>query len=196
MDFGDRERRLTAGERALGQRIFGNTIKWHQVRISNGAGVGDSIFTNAGIGQDTIHVTKRHYHKTRSIPDLLLVHELVHVWQATNHGLTGWGYKANSLVHQGYHESKSWVKCKLGFSCGPGRNGAYTYNRKLLGVVGWHHFSVEEQAQIVEDWYRRFRGNLGSQAARRDPAFRYVYWVLQKKHIMYFVYSLPPKKVP
>src|SRR3954463_1554941 len=153
------ERALSAPEKAVEQRVFGNTIKWDQVRISDGSGVGGSIFTNAGIGDDTIYVTKNNY---QAVPHQTLVHELTHVWQATNDGITGWGYKVSSLVHQGYHMAR-----------GSGRNAAYTYNPELLGVIGWGAFPAEEQAQIVEDWF-------ASGEKTSEPAFRYIYWCIRR----------------
>lgn len=160
IDLGTKERKLTGLELTVGKRVFQNSIKWHQLRITNGHGKGNSVFTNAGIGQDTMHMTNRYYNNP---PKDLLVHELTHVWQATNHGITGWGYKLNSLAHQGYHMIR-----------GNGRNAAYYYDRKLLGKDAWDDFSVEEQAQIVEDWF--VRGE-----KRSDPAFRYIHWCIRKK---------------
>ena len=159
IDLGDNERKLLPDELLVARRVFGNSIKWWQVRVSDGHGLGDSIFTNAGIGQDTMHVTKFHYAR---VPNDVLIHELVHVWQATNLGFTGWGYKANSILHQGYHTL-----------LGNTRNAAYTYNRARLGKDGFEDFSTEEQAQIVEDWF--IRGE-----HRNDPAFRYIHHCIRE----------------
>ena len=181
MNFGTLERKLTARELQVGRRVFQETIKWGQVRITDGSGSGDSVFTNAGIGQDTMHMTKRHYNNPS---DALLVHELTHIWQATNHGFTGLGYKLNSLAHQGYHMAKTWV------SGGKGRNAAYDYDRKLLGKDSWDDFSIEEQAQIVEDWF--VRGEKTS-----DPAFRYIHWCIRKKKFITGITSqVVPPEVP
>lgn len=159
IDTGKNSRKLTPNELAVGKRVFEDSINWGQVRISDGHGRGNSIFTNAGIGQDTIYVTKQFY---SAVPDDILVHELVHVWQGTNDGLTGWGYKLDSLAHQGYHTL-----------VGNGRNAAYTYDRAWLGLRGWGMFSAEEQAQVVEDWFKG--GEL-----KTDPAFRYIHWCIRK----------------
>lgn len=176
IDLGDKERKLLPDELDVGKRVFKGTIKWWQVRISNGHGQGNSIFTNAGIGQDTIHVTKTNYAK---VPNDILVHELAHVWQATNMGFTGWGYKVNSIAHQAYHMAR-----------GHGRNAAYTYDRKLLGERGWEAFSTEEQAQIVEDW---FAG--GEQ--KTDPAFRYIHHCIRNLRFHVGMFGMiPPPDVP
>jgi hypothetical protein len=181
MNFGTLERTLTSQELKVGRRVFQDTIKWSQVRITDGSGAGNSVFTNAGIGQDTIHMTKKHYNNP---PYPLLVHELTHVWQATNHGITGLGYKLNSLAHQGYHMARTKL---LG---GSGRNAAYTYDPKLLGKKGWGKFSVEEQAQIVEEWFKR-----GEKTS--DPAFRYIYWCIrEKKYITGPMANFVPPEVP
>ena len=159
IDFGDNDRSLLPEELLVGIRVFGGSINWGQVRINDGHGLDDSIYSNAGIGADRIYVTKAYYAR---VPNYILVHELVHVWQATNLGFTGWGYKLNSLAHQGYH--------KL---LGHGRNAAYTYDRSKLGKDGFEDFSTEEQAQIVEDWFSR-----GEQ--RTDPAFRYIHHCIRE----------------
>jgi hypothetical protein len=173
MAFGEQNsRKLRPDEEAVGRRVFKDTIKWWQVRISDGSGLGDSIFTNAGIGLDRIYVTRHHY---AHVPDEILVHELTHVWQATNDGITGWGYKLNSLLHQGYHELR-----------GHGRNAAYDYDRNLLGKDSWNDFSTEEQAQIVEDWFTRGE-------SPTDPAFRYIHWCIRET---LFVGGLPGSVVP
>lgn len=169
IDFGNRERKLTPQELKIGMQVFKNTIKWRQVRITNGHGQGNSVFTNAGIGQDTMHMTKTHYINP---PNLLLVHELTHIWQATNHGITGWGYKLNSIAHQGYHRANNWKRSLQG-KAKTGRT-AYTYDPKKLGKDAWDDFGIEEQAEIVEDWFKN--GQL-----RTDPAFRYIHWCIRKK---------------
>lgn len=160
MLFGETQSRtLNPMELSVGKRVFWDTIKWGQVRISDGSGIGDSIFTNAGIGLDTIYVTKLNF---SSVPNSILIHELTHVWQGTNDGITGWGYKWSSLAHQGYHMAR-----------GNGRNAAYTYDASLLGRFGWGLYPAEEQAQIVEDW---FTG--GEQT--NHPAYRYIYWCIRR----------------
>jgi hypothetical protein len=159
VDFGDNERKLLPDELFVGQRVFKDSIKWWQVRINDGHGLDGSIWTNAGIGLDRIYVTKAHYAR---VPNDILIHELVHVWQATNLGFTGWGYKLNSFAHQAYHTA-----------LGHGRNAAYNYNRARLGKDGFEDFSSEEQAQLVEDWFQR-----GEQ--RTDPAFPYIHHCIRE----------------
>jgi hypothetical protein len=176
MAFGEQNsRKLRPDEEAVGKRVFKDTIKWRQVRISDGSGMNDSIFTNAGIGLDRIYVTKRYY---GHVPDDVLVHELAHVWQATNDGITGWGYKLNSLLHQGFHEVFS-----------SGRNAAYDYDRSLLGKDGWNDFSTEEQAQIVEDWFT------GGESPT-DPAFRYIHWCIRKTTFIGLLGGVCPPAAP
>lgn len=170
--FGETQaRKLHPTELAVGKRVFGNTIKWDQVRISDGSGVGDSIFTNAGIGLDRIYVTKHHF---SMVPNEILIHELAHVWQGTHDGITGWGYKISSLVHQGYHMAR-----------GNSRNAAYTYDAKLVGLIPWSMYPAEEQAQIVEDWFSN-----GEQTSH--PAYRYIYWCIRRLRFISGLWPTPP----
>jgi hypothetical protein len=170
--FGEtQDRKLNSTELTVGERVFKDTIKWGQVRISDGRGAGNSIFTNAGIGLDRIYVTKGNF---AMVPNDILIHELTHVWQGTNDGLTGWGYKLNSLMHQGYHMAR-----------GHGRNAAYTYDATLLGVIPWGSFPAEEQAQIVEDWFTS-----GEQPTH--PAYRYIYWCIRRLMFTQGIWLAPP----
>lgn len=170
-----RERGLTAVELAVGRSVFLDTIDWDDVVISDGSGMDGATFTNAGWGNDVIYVGRHEY---LSLSHSTLIHELVHVWQAENDGVTGIGYKLNSLAHQGYHTI-----------AGNGRNAAYTYNRADLGVLGWTTFSVEEQAQIVQDWF-------DSGKKRTDPAARYVHWCIQRLKFIGLWGVVPPPPVP
>jgi hypothetical protein len=152
-------RGLSALEVFVGRSVFLDTIDWGDVVISDGSGLGGSTFTNAGWGEDVIYVGRHEY---LALPHGTLIHELVHVWQGENDGITGLAYKLNSLVHQGYHTV-----------AGHGRNAAYTYHRSDLGKRGWDAFSTEEQAQIVQDWFVRGK-------KRTDPAYPYIYWCIQR----------------
>jgi hypothetical protein len=83
-----------------------------------------------------------------------LIHELTHVWQGANHVFNG--YVVSSLIMQGY------------FLITTGdRNNAYKYSQSDLGRVSWHSFNVEQQAQIVEDWFKNGK-------KEEDPRFCYI----------------------
>ncbi len=66
------------------------------------------------------------------------VHELTHVWQGY-HGLLGWAYMAQSMLAQGYAVLTQGD-----------RNRAYDYEPG----EPWADYNVEQQALLVQDWYR------------------------------------------
>jgi hypothetical protein len=67
-----------------------------------------------------------------------LIHELTHVWQG-HHSLIAWEYMVDSLLAQGH-----------AILTEGNRNRAYDYKP---GKV-WNDYNVEQQANIVEDWFR------------------------------------------
>jgi hypothetical protein len=113
-------------------------------RIALGVGVGYLMSaTNAGF---VMNVGAAYY------PDLtidpyglkLLVHEMTHVWQGRN----DWFALSSTLAALA-------AQCKgmstaRGFS---GRGAAYGYTLSSP-LAAWGSFNPEQQAQIVEDWYK------------------------------------------
>jgi hypothetical protein len=67
-----------------------------------------------------------------------LIHELTHVWQG-HHSQFAWEYMINSLVAQGH-----------AILTEGNRNRAYDYKPG----EPWDDYNVEQQASIVEDWFR------------------------------------------
>jgi Putative peptidoglycan binding domain len=67
-----------------------------------------------------------------------LVHELVHVWQG-QHGFP-FAYMVKSMLAQGKAIAQHWDRSK-----------AYDYDK--TGYKNWRDYNVEQQGNIVEDWY-------------------------------------------
>jgi hypothetical protein len=67
------------------------------------------------------------------------IHELTHVWQGY-HGRLGWGYMVASMIAQGYAVVTRGD-----------RDRAYDYEPG----AAWRSYNVEQQALLVEDWFRR-----------------------------------------
>lgn len=66
------------------------------------------------------------------------IHELTHVWQG-HHSLFAWEYMVDSLLAQGH-----------AILTEGDRNRAYDYKPGKR----WDDYNVEQQANIVEDWFR------------------------------------------
>jgi Putative peptidoglycan binding domain len=67
-----------------------------------------------------------------------LIHELTHVWQG-QHGMP-FGYMVESLLAQGKAIAQHWD-----------RNEAYTYDDQ--NYKNWRDYNVEQQGNIVGDWF-------------------------------------------
>ncbi|MBV8858694.1 MAG: hypothetical protein JOZ02_17305 [Acidobacteria bacterium] len=66
------------------------------------------------------------------------IHELTHVWQGF-HSSLGWEYMVNSMIAQGHAVLTQGD-----------RNKAYDYKPGQP----WKEYNVEQQALIVQDWFR------------------------------------------
>ena len=137
-----RERPLTDEEIEDAKRVYQGTIKYRRVSIANDLGVGGRKWTEpAGGKMDlyVIHMGPLGFAGTTD-PDMRarLIHELCHVWQGMHH-LSAWSYVVGSVVSQGLASVfEGSVKA------------AYKYKPGDL----WGEYNYEQQAHIVEDWYR------------------------------------------
>jgi hypothetical protein len=79
------------------------------------------------------------------------IHELTHVWQG-HHSSFAWAYMIESMVAQGH-----------AIITQGNRNRAYDYTPG----EPWENYNVEQQALIVQDWYR-------NGMSTDDPLFTYI----------------------
>jgi Putative peptidoglycan binding domain len=94
-----------------------------------------------------------------SLPNTL-IHELTHVWQG-HHGFP-FAYMVKSMLAQGKAIAQHW-----------NRNEAYDYDKTIY--KNWRDYNVEQQGNIVEDW---FNPKEGKQSAS-DPRFPYIEKVIR-----------------
>lgn len=139
-------RRLTVGERALAREVFADALRLDTVRLIPSPWPFDRAFT-AGrwVGRDWIAWPHRMLAADISVEPLglqaILIHELVHVWQAQ---------QGASLI--------------LGKLRAGDRPGSYAYP---VIDCAWADLNIEQQAMVVEHRFRLSRG--GSVPA--DQAF-------------------------
>ncbi len=144
-------RALTPQEEALAHRVFGDTLPYGRICIVNRpVWWGRPFVIPTGLGRRSrylIHLGPQGFTNALQTVRLqaTLIHELTHVWQGYNHRWS-WGYVLNSLWHQALH----------------GRR-AYHYTPGLP----WGSYNVEQQAQLVQDWFARGE-------RRDDPLFVYI----------------------
>jgi hypothetical protein len=133
-------RGLNATERAVGERIYEDTLPWDDIQVFEGSYVSWAAAQNTG--GPTGVVTMRIIHFPESYDPALaddqawLVHELMHVWQGQQ---TGPVYMAHALIGQG------------GAGYDYGGDPALVAN----AGTGLAAFNPEQQGDIMRDYHRR-----------------------------------------
>jgi hypothetical protein len=144
-----RERPLTETEISLAKKVFGETLPYGAIYLSNALGLQERAYTvphPAKAASYVIHIGVDGFTDASAAAlDRTLIHELTHVWQGV-HRAHRLDYIFDSLHKQ----------AQLG-------SAAYDY----VAGADWSSYGAEQQAEIVEDWYR-----LGMNEA--DPRFRYI----------------------
>jgi hypothetical protein len=125
-------RDLTAAEIAEAKTVFEETVKYKSVLIADKVGLGSRPFTlvrGTGIELYTLFLGPSEF---AAISDwATFIHEMTHVWQGQNHFISS-GYMLNSVISQAIEG-----------------NSAYDYKPGDM----WGEYNVEQQANLVEDWY-------------------------------------------
>jgi hypothetical protein len=143
----DRSRAMRQQEMDLARQVFLNTVDYNRVEVSEGLGFGDREWTLCGTSVYTIHMGPEGFVDCTQdaayphYPDHLrrtLIHELTHVWQGQNSPV-GFGFMVGSVCAQASALATQ------------GRTAAaYEYT----AGKDWTDYNCEQQANIVEDWYR------------------------------------------
>jgi hypothetical protein len=131
-------RSLTSAERNIAKSVYGNTINFNQVKVTNTVGLQSRPWTTNTPPLYTINVGVSAYADLTDFR-LLLIHELGHVWQG-QHGVP---FMSNSAYHQ--------TMAAIQNNGDP--SGAYVY------VPGqqWKKYNSEQQASIITRWYSNGR---------------------------------------
>jgi hypothetical protein len=165
MGFFERIRPLTNHERSLAHTVFQNFLPYDDIQVGDHTGIGGAPWTEYQyideiVGERfTLHMGTYGYSDLTSaatIPHFgvvcnVFIHELTHVWQGA-HGVLHGAYQLSSLLSQG------WALVTTG-----DRGAAYEYK----AGQDWSSYNVEQQANIVEDWFRN-----GRQTSH--PNYRYI----------------------
>ncbi len=155
-------RTLSSKEKNLARSVFGNTINYDMVRITNTLGAGGRPWTTNSPPLYTVNVGPDYPNMTTSLErKLLFIHELAHVWQGQ--------HLVPFMLNSAAHQSLSAIHN------GGDVNKAYSYK------VGkpWNKYNVEQQASIVEHWFlpadRCFEnGPCGGGMKTSDSRYRYI----------------------
>ncbi|KQM62177.1 MULTISPECIES: peptidoglycan-binding protein [unclassified Sphingomonas] len=187
-------RPLRADERAFAYQVFGNSVRYNSVSISDIAIEGQVITTHFN-GKFTIRWPEG-FHDIMRNPGrrATFIHEMTHVWQGCNNGRWSGTYQAKSVVAQVTEGVRDIVRTK-DYEDGiknwdRHRSTAYRIDARRFGRP-WSSFNVEQQATIVETWFidealRRSRGSdgpgvFGASMSPYDSRFPYIRDVIRKR---------------
>ena len=124
-------RPLTNQEKALAKSIFGNSIQYDLVKVDTGARFGTKKIALAYVSFNTINYL-------RNIDKAIFIHELMHIWQFQQFGSI---YIARAIKAQ---------RSKEGYDYG----GVANLYQVMLKGGSLLDFNFEQQADIIEDYYR------------------------------------------
>jgi len=119
------QRKLSSEEYELAYAVFQDSIKWRNVRLNYSSWICQR-FRFAFVGFHTIHFSK-------TIPDDILIHELVHIWQYEKYG--------SAYIVRALHAQRTTM--------------GYKYGGVLALQMHKHleEFNFEQMAEVVRDGY-------------------------------------------
>ncbi|MDX1909690.1 MAG: DUF4157 domain-containing protein [Bacteroidia bacterium] len=138
-------RTLTSGEIATAKKVFGNTINYGLVRVDEGAVIGPAFSDRPYTSFHTIN-------SWGSMSNDVLLHELTHVWQYEHAGAI--------YMPQAIH-AQVWGD---GYEYG----GVAGLQQKKNAGQGLLSFNREQQAQIIQDFFRLKSGQSPDGATTTD----------------------------
>jgi len=156
-------RPLSQVEREKAITVFGNTIPYDQVMLTNLSGLGGRAFTAPGVdGKIYCNLGGSYANPLSSYPSSyraagqLLIHELTHAWQIAHAGFLP-GLMCSGIVNQANYLFGDDV-----YQYGP-------------SGPAWWTFNLEQQGAIVDQW---FGGNGNSASynpmAQANPYYQYI----------------------
>ncbi|MEO9264737.1 MAG: hypothetical protein ABI282_11660 [Candidatus Baltobacteraceae bacterium] len=134
-------RPMNAAEIQLAQKVFGATLPYERVMLTNLCGLGGRAFTAPGIDGKIYCNLGSGYNNTlgpapRAYPanGELMIHELTHAWQVANNSFLP-GFVCSGIVNQ--------------------TTNTFGDNVYAYGAAGppWSSFNLEQQGQIVNQWF-------------------------------------------
>jgi hypothetical protein len=132
-------RRMNDEELALGKKVFGDAIDFKKVRIDDSAVIGIETIAVAYVSFNTINYS-------RKIKKEIFIHELVHIWQYQKFGSV---YMSRAIKAQ---------KSNEGYDYG----GIENLYKVMLDNGKLMDFNFEQQADIVEDYYKLIKNPSGT----------------------------------
>ncbi len=193
-------RLLRSEEVTLAQTVFGRTIPYNRIYISDidlggAVTVADMFSLERGI---IVPKATRYFLcwkdgfisaiKNREIQSVF-IHELTHVWQGER-GIVPVEYMGRSASAQLSHGISDIIKNRKWRGWGVHRSTAYDFAASDIGK-NWNQFNVEQQCNIVQSWYTDINSwsilypkskIIGGNSSRYDPRYPYISDVIQAKN--------------
>lgn len=149
---GVKRRDLRGDEIIFAKYVFGNSLPYDEIKISNTIGFGKREFTTPALRKKNGIILHLGVHGFNSAINPLeyrhiFIHELVHAWQSVH-----WKHRAGFV---GDSVCQQVILLK----------GAKAYDYEL--GKKWSEYHAEQQASIISDWY--YFGGIES-----DQQFEYV----------------------
>lgn len=182
-----RARALSTGERNKAYPVFRDTIPYSNILIADFPLRSGFITTGAMNATPNLIATipwiRRNltvfiifwneavYREGADVRDpATLIHELTHVWQGTN-----------NVFYQSYMVESIWGQVKSIVNHGDSRATGDAYYYDDQNLQRWSDYNPEQQAKIVEHWYRNtlLRGN--TIAPDSDRRYFYVENVIRRR---------------
>ena len=135
-------RRLTGPEMDFARQVFGNSLDFDRIRLTNLSGLGGRCFTAPTLGHislvnlgNALGNPMTAVFRAYPAPGQLFIHELTHAWQLQHASLED-GFVPGVMCHGVLNQTLV--------------SDAYKY-----GPPGppWRAFGLEAQAAIVDDWF-------------------------------------------
>jgi hypothetical protein len=148
MRFARDSRKISGAEQRLAESVFHDSLPdWKRINITDALGPVPGVdrpYTDESMREFWVNVGPDYYPNLDRATDYgyssarnLLIHELTHVWQ----------------YYHGY-----WVVLRSLWANQWGKGYSYTIEES----DAWNDFNVEQQAQIVEDWFKRGKSETDS----------------------------------
>jgi hypothetical protein len=156
-----RHRPLHQWERDFADKVFAGRIDYDRIVVTNLSKSGGTKFTMPSVGNavllnmgdEAFDDPTTYQSANYPIKGEVFIHELTHVWQICHDSIV-------DLV------------------CGLSDNYDYYTGNRLMDLSwqsrSWKGFNNEQQATIVNEWFRIYSADLNSFEALNDPAFRFI----------------------
>ncbi len=155
-------RAMNAAEIALAQKVFGSTLPYDNIQLTDFCGLGGRAFTAPGVDGKTYCNLGKAFDNTLGPGNSayphngeVLIHELAHAWQIAHNSFIP-GFVCSGIVNQ--------TNYVMG-------DDVYAY-----GSPGppWSSFNLEQQAQIVNQWFAGDGNQSGTPMDKNGSYARYI----------------------